>query len=169
LYQKSAKADPAPTTDAKKPEAAAAKTEAAKPAAAGEKKAAAAGEKKAATGEKKAATGEKKAATGEKKAAAAKKDDGPHKYRAHAWTEDQHNASHEKEFVNETKNATGYQKDLGALYQKQAKPTETNSIIENYHANDHSWSQDQVPHMNVKEFEAETVKPTIAYPEPSNV
>jgi hypothetical protein len=79
LYQKSAKADPAPTTDAKPTDAAGAK-----PAA--------------------GAAAAKPAAAGAKPAGEAK----PHPYRAHAWTEDMLPFAHTADWQKETDKPSGY-------------------------------------------------------------
>jgi hypothetical protein len=93
-----------------------------------------------------------------------KEDDKPHPYRAHAWTDDQHDVSHEKEFDAETKKPTIDLKALGAALSqgKKQHPGETKSTIAPYFTGEHSWSVDQLNHSNEKEWKAETEKPTLS-------
>ena len=70
-------------------------------------------------------------------------------YRISAWTEDQHDASHPKEWDQETKSTSkGY---IQSLHQKN---------IEEHPYRTNAWNQDQYHASNEKEWHAETLKPS---------
>lgn len=98
----------------------------------------------------------KDAKKGDAKKGDAKKDDkkkkGPHPYRKHAWTEEQHDKSHPKEWEEETKKPSGYQKALGAALNQNLYPGETKSTIAPYFQGDHAWGKGNLPYMNEKEW-----------------
>jgi hypothetical protein len=92
----------------------------------------------------------------------------PYNHKEHAWTPDAHDKSHPKEFEEETKKPSGYQDALGAGKTLAQHPGETKSTVTDYRHKDHTWSEGQLPFINPKEWEAETVKPTLVLPSPHN-
>lgn len=95
------------------------------------------------------------------------KDDKLHHYRKSAWTEEQHNNSHEKEYEAETLKPTRYQFPKGSYAQWQPTILEkfplkkdeygedihTVSYLKPYIHGDHAWTGD---FYDVAAFEAET-------------
>lgn len=87
-------------------------------------------------------------------------------YRGHAWTEDQHDASNETAFIEETRNPSGYLKNFTTpkSFVQKAKETypaaDSKSWIEPYNQRDHAWNESQYDQSNNKTWHEETENPT---------
>lgn len=87
--------------------------------------------------------------------------------RDHAWTHDQYDASHEKDWHNETSTPTHYQVTPTSLHQvknmhkhHKSHVGETNSTLEPYVMRDHAWTHDQYDASHEKDWHTETTTPT---------
>lgn len=77
----------------------------------------------------------------------------PPNYRVSAWTDEQHDASHPKEWTDQTNSeAKGY---VHSLYQMQGKPAPQQHA---YRVN--AWTSEQHDNSNEKEWHEETLKPS---------
>jgi len=81
-----------------------------------------------------------------------------HKYRKHAWTEDQHDSTHPKGWTDETDKPTGYLDHIKLQTSEDPKPTI--SYVVPWNTVSDAWQHDHFDHMNSKEFEEETNKPS---------